>query len=199
MDFFNHSVELPLWCRRAFPCVFKTSDARNLGLRWPRFYNRGPALDSLNPVDEFGRPLHVVRKNRDVFAKAQWELAMMNFSVCLMQSHTRRLIRWIRFPVLVENLPNEWNKKAKVTVERLQKLAFPFPDKFVLIEGQKPLTPEIAGGRARCLFPRLMPGGELSSLEGSAINLPILLRKEHEGTVISRRCRHCTSGSALFR
>ena len=55
-----------------------------LGLRWPRFDNRGPALDSLQPVDEQGRPLHVVRKNKEVFTKAQWELALFNFRViCL--------------------------------------------------------------------------------------------------------------------
>ncbi len=45
-----------------FHVFFKTKEARNpgiLGLRWPRFDNRGPALDSLQPVDELGRPLHV--------------------------------------------------------------------------------------------------------------------------------------------
>ncbi len=63
---------------------FKTNEARNpgvLGLRWPRFDNRGPALDSLQPVDEQGRPLHVVRKNKEAFKMAQWELALMNFRV----------------------------------------------------------------------------------------------------------------------
>ena len=38
-------------------------------------------LDSLQPVDEQGRPLHVVRKNKKAFTKAQWELALMNFRV----------------------------------------------------------------------------------------------------------------------
>ena len=37
--------------------------------------------DSLQPVDEQGRPLHVVRKNKEAFTKAQWELALMNFRV----------------------------------------------------------------------------------------------------------------------
>jgi CRISPR/Cas system Type II protein with McrA/HNH and RuvC-like nuclease domain len=63
---------------------FKTTESRNpgvLGLKWPRFDNRGPALDVLRPLDEQGRPLHVVRKNKEAFTKAQWELAVMNFRV----------------------------------------------------------------------------------------------------------------------
>jgi hypothetical protein len=66
------------------PVFFKATEARNpgvLGLRWPRFDNRGPALDALQPLDEQGRPLHVVRKNKEAFIKAQWELAVMNFRV----------------------------------------------------------------------------------------------------------------------
>jgi CRISPR/Cas system Type II protein with McrA/HNH and RuvC-like nuclease domain len=67
-----------------FHVFFKTTEARNpgvMGLRWPRFDNRGPALDSLQPVDEQGRPLHVIRKNKEAFTKAQWELALMNLRV----------------------------------------------------------------------------------------------------------------------
>ncbi len=63
---------------------FKSSEARNpgvLGLRWPRFDNRGPALDSFTPLDNAGRPLHVVRKNKPAFMEAQWKLAVMNFRV----------------------------------------------------------------------------------------------------------------------
>ena len=76
-----------------FHVFFKTTEARNpgvLGLRWPRFDNRGPALDSLQPVDEQGRPLHVVRKNKEAFAKAQWELALMNFRVLDAETRQKR-------------------------------------------------------------------------------------------------------------
>jgi hypothetical protein len=69
---------------RDYRVYFKTTDSRNpgvLGLKWPRFDNRGPALDALRPLDEHGRPLHVVRKNKEAFLKAQWELAVMNFRV----------------------------------------------------------------------------------------------------------------------
>ena len=136
---------------------FKTTEARNpgvLGLRWPRFDNRGPALDSLQPVDAQGRPLHVVRKNKEAFAKAQWELALMNFRV--LDANTRQKIDpRIHFPIFIENLWNEWNKKGKVTETRLNKLAQPFEAKFLLIEDQKPLTPETGTGRARYSSPTL--------------------------------------------
>jgi hypothetical protein len=136
---------------------FKTTEARNpgvLGLRWPRFDNRGPALDSLQPVDEEGRPLHVVRKNKEAFTKAQWELALMNFRVLDVATRQKRDPR-VDFPIFIENLRNEWNKKGRVTEARLKKLAEPFRDKFLLIEDQKPLTPETGTGRARYSSPTL--------------------------------------------
>jgi len=136
---------------------FKTTEARNpgvLGLRWPRFDNRGPALDSLQPLDENGRQLHVVRKNKEAFTKTQWELALMNFRV--LDANTRqKLDPRIQFPVFIENLRNEWNKKGKVTEARLKKLAEPFKNKFLLIEDQKPLAPETRAGRARYSSPTL--------------------------------------------
>ena len=140
-----------------FHVFFKTTEARNpgvLGLRWPRFDNRGPALDSLQPVDAEGRPMHVVRKNKEAFTKAQWELALMNFRVLDFETRQKRDPR-TDFPVFVENLRNEWNKKGKVTEARLKKMAEPFKDKFLLIEHQKPLTPETGVGRARYSSPTL--------------------------------------------
>ena len=140
-----------------FHVFFKTTEARNpgvLGLRWPRFDNRGPALDSLQPVDEQGRPLHVVRKNKEAFTKAQWELALMNFRVLDVKTR-QKLDPRIDFPIFIENIRNEWNKKGKVTEARLKKLAEPFKDKFLLIEDQKPLTPETGAGRARYSSPTL--------------------------------------------
>lgn len=142
---------------KGFHVYFKTTEARNpgvLGLRWPRFDNRGPALDSFQPIDELGRPLHVVRKDKDAFTKAQWELALMNFRV-LDASTRQKIDPRIHCPVFIENLRNEWNKKGKVTEARLKKLAQPFADKFLLIEDQKPLTPETGAGRARYSSPTL--------------------------------------------
>ncbi len=134
---------------------FKSTQARNpgvLGLRWPRFDNRGPALDSFQPVDEEGRPLHVVRKNKEAFTKAQWELALMNFRV-LDAKTQQKVDPRIHFPVFIENLRNEWKKKGKVTLARVEKLADSFKDRFLLIEKQGPLAPESGSGRARVLIP----------------------------------------------
>jgi len=136
---------------------FKTTEARNpgvMGLRWPRFDNRGPALDSFQPVDEQGRPMHVVRKNKEAFGLAQWELALMNFRVLDFKTRQKRDPR-TDFPIFIENVRNEWNKKGKVTEARLKKLAEPFKDKFLLIEDQMPLTPETGAGRARYSSPTL--------------------------------------------
>ena len=136
---------------------FKTTEAHNpgvLGLRWPRFDNRGPALDSFRPVDERGRQLHVVRKNKEAFTKAQWELALMNFRVLDAATRQKQDPR-IDFPIFIENLRNEWKKKGKVTETRLKRLAEPFKEKFLLIEDQKPLTPDTGAGRARYSSPTL--------------------------------------------
>jgi hypothetical protein len=142
---------------KGYHVFFKTTEARNpgvLGLRWPRFDNRGPALDSLQPVNEQGRPLHVVRKNKEAFTKAQWELALMNFRV--LDAGTRQKVDpRIDFPIFIENLRNEWKKKGKVTETRLKRLAEPFNGKFLLIRDQKPLTPESGSGRARYSTPTL--------------------------------------------
>jgi RuvC endonuclease subdomain 3/HNH endonuclease len=136
---------------------FNATGSRNpgaLGLRWPRFDNRSPALDSFQPVDEQGRTRHVVRKNKEAFTKTQWELALMNFRV-LDAATRQKLDPRTCFPIFVGNLRNEWNKKGKVTAARLEKLAEPFKAKFFLIEGQKPLTPDTGMGRSRYSSPTL--------------------------------------------
>ena len=160
---------------------FKTTEARNpgvLGLRWPRFDNRGPALDSLQPVDKQGRPLHVVRKNKEAFTKAQWELALMNFRVLDVETRQKRDPR-TDFPIFIENIRNEWNKKGKVTEARLKKLAEPFKEKFLLIKDQKPLTPETGAGRARYSSPTLeLIRKEIGEGHRVAPPQPILRRKD---------------------
>jgi hypothetical protein len=136
---------------------FNARGSRNpgaLGLRWPRFDNRGPALDSFQPMDGQGRPLHVVRRNKEAYIRAQWELALMNFRV-LDANSRQKVDPRIQCPIFVQNLRNEWGRKGKVTRARLAKLAEPFKDKFLLIEDQKPLTPETQSGRARYSTPTL--------------------------------------------
>lgn len=140
-----------------FHVYFKSSESRNpgvLGMKWPRFDNRGPALDSLQPVDDMGRPLHVVRKDKTAFVRAQWELALMNFRV--LDAATRQKIDPRKcFPEFIEALRAEWLKKGSVTIARLKKLALPFSEKFLLIEDQKPLSPDTGSGRARYASPTL--------------------------------------------
>lgn len=142
---------------RDFHVYFKNTEGRNpgvLGMKWPRFDNRGPALDALQPVDEDGRPVHVVRKDKEAFSKAQWELALMNFRV--QDAATRKKIDpREHFPEFVAALRQEWEKKGKVTEARLKKLAEPWAEKFLLVEEQKALTPEKEGGRARYSSPTL--------------------------------------------
>ena len=140
-----------------FHVFFKTTEARNpgvLGLRWPRFDNRGPALDSLQPVDEQGRPLHVVRKNKEAFGNSAMGTGLDEFPGAEFRDAAEARSAH-RFSIFIENLRNEWNKKGKVTEARLKKLAEPFKEKFLLIEDQKPLTPETGAGRARYSSPTL--------------------------------------------
>lgn len=152
-----------------FHVFFKTTEARNpgvLGLRWPRFDNRGPALDSLQPVDEQGRPLHVVRKNKEAFTKAQWELALMNFRVIdrttgkLVVPNDKSLTR------LREIWENGKRKKKtanevgeletiKISEPVLKRWAKDFAAQYKLLDGQQPLTPQTGAGRARYSSPTL--------------------------------------------
>lgn len=157
---------------------FKTTESRNpgvLGLKWPRFDNRGPALDALRPLDERGCPLHVVRKNKEAFNQAQWELAVMNFRVmdrqtgALVPPDARALAR-LREMWESSRRKRRSNKKAtsgtpvgspkttdrvEIKVALLEKWAAEFADRYKLIEGQQPLTPQTGAGRARYSTPTL--------------------------------------------
>ncbi len=156
---------------------FTATEARNpgvLGLRWPRFDNRGPALDSLQPVDEQGRPQHVVRKDKDAFTKAQWELAVLNFRVvdkvsgASVQPDTTALARlkeiWLsslspakRKAFLAgEDIGLEISikggKRKKAPLELGRRSS---QNSNKLVEGQQPLTPQTGAGRARYSSPTL--------------------------------------------
>ena len=147
-----------------FHVFFKTTEARNpgvLGLRWPRFDNRGPALDSLQPVDEQGRPLHVVRKNKEAFTKAQWELALINFRVIdratgkLTSPDNKSLIRlreiWESGKRKKKKTPmdSDESESIKISEKVLQRWEKDFSQKYKLVEGQQALTPQTGAGRAR--------------------------------------------------
>lgn len=172
-----------------FHVFFKTTDARNpgvLGLRWPRFDNRGPALDSLQPVDEEGRPLHVVRKNKNVFTKAQWELAVMNFRVIdrttgkLTVPDNKSLMRlreiWESSKRKKKKEQPEANESetVKISEKVLQRWEKDFSIQYKLVEGQQPLTPQTGAGRARyssLTLEKIITGKRFDPPQ------PILLRK----------------------
>jgi CRISPR-associated endonuclease Csn1 len=154
---------------------FKNSEARNpgaLGLRWPRFENRGPALDSLRPLDEQGRPLHVVRKDKQAFLKAQWELAVMNFRVidratggtvapdAASMTRLRELWESARRKKKKESTDKAGDSNGavqavKVSEKLLVKWEKQFASRYKLIEGQQPLVPQTGAGRARYSSPTL--------------------------------------------
>ncbi|MCG2681161.1 MAG: hypothetical protein L6455_14525 [Kiritimatiellae bacterium] len=162
---------------RIYHVFFKNTEARNpgvLGLRWPRFDNRGPALDTLQPVDEQGRPMHVVRKNKKSFINAQWELALMNFRVTeratgkLVVPDSKSLVRlreiWEtrkRGKKEIAVTPED-PKSIKISERILKKWVKEFNEQYTLIENQPPLTPQTSAGRARYSSPTLnrIAGGE---------------------------------------
>lgn len=149
---------------------FKTTESRNpgvVGLRWPRFDNRGPALDSFQPVDNEGRPLHVVRENKQAFIKAQWELALMNFRV--LDCATNKLVSpdlpsLLRLREIWENSKRTKKKKnpeagesetVSISESVLKKWAKEYVKRYKLVEGQTELTPQSGAGRARYCSPTL--------------------------------------------
>src|SRR5439155_15167318 len=112
---------------------------------------RGPALDSFTPLDNAGRPLHVVRKNKRAFMEAQWELAVINFRVIeratgkLVAPDSEALSRlramWEasrRKPKKTEN-ENTHFGGLNVSKNVLDKWAVEFGARYKLVEGQKPL------------------------------------------------------------
>jgi CRISPR-associated endonuclease Csn1 len=156
---------------KGHPVYFKATESRNpgvLGLKWPRFDNRGPALDVQRPVDEQGRPQHVVRKNKQAFQQAQWELAVMNFRV--IDRNTGALTA--PAPQALARLREIWEssrrrRKSKasgtayalgpveIKPSILQKWEQEFASQYKLVNGQQPLTPQTGAGRARYSSPTL--------------------------------------------
>jgi len=160
---------------------FDSTAARNpgvLGLKWPRFENRGPAVDALRPMDDEGRPLHVVRKGKEAFLSAQWELAVMNFRVIDRATGAKvapDAASITRLKEIWESGKRKKKKEAvapteigdvKVSEKVLARWEKEFAVRYKLIEGQQPLTPQTGAGRARYSSPtlrelqRIISGGQ---------------------------------------
>ncbi len=176
---------------------FKATEGRNpgvLGLRWPRFDNRKPALDSLRPVDEQGRPQHVIRKDKAAYQKAQWEMALVNFRVIecatgkikapsgeelelLRELHakSKREPRKTATPDSDDPTPD-----LKIGLSLLKRWLKELDGRYRLVEGQQPLTPQSGAGRARYSTPTLRWIGEQLA-EGRRVDPPHpLLRRPNE-------------------
>lgn len=149
---------------------YKSTDGRNPGvfsLRWPRFDNRGPGLDSLQPIDDKGRPLHVVRKNKNIYKKAQWKLAVENFRVLNIKGEKVRpdavaLARlheiWLSKKKKTERdriLAGGITETVKISEKVLETWIGEMRGKYALIEGQEALEPATGKGRARYSSPTL--------------------------------------------
>lgn len=170
---------------------FANTGPRNsgvLGLRWPRFENRGPALDAFAPVDERGHPLHVVRKNKKAFGLAQWELAIINFRVIDVATGARTQPDAKSLARLREMWESSHRKQrtktesaaVKVTESMLKKWAAEFSSRYRLIEGQQSLTPQTGAGRARFSSPTLHRLREIIATGQRPVGAQPVLRRAGE-------------------
>jgi hypothetical protein len=163
-----------------FHVFHKATEGRNpgiLGLRWPRFDNRSPGLDALRPFDEEGRPQHVVRRNKDAFKNAQWQVALHNFRV--VDIATGAKIRPDGASLARLKQLYDLKKKpasVKIPVKLLTAWEKEFASRYKLIEGQTDLTPGGSGGRARFSSPTLLALGQ----DGTPINAQPILRRAGE-------------------
>ena len=148
---------------------FKTTDCENpgvLGLRWPRFENRNPGLDLLKPFDEDGRPLHVVRRNKEVFRETQWEQALFNFRVIDKATGKKVLPdppSLIRLREIYESSKRKPKKPAKaksavddsksveikISESVLKRWAKDYEQRYQLLEDQTELVSRTGEGRAK--------------------------------------------------
>lgn len=163
-----------------FHVFFKATEGRNpgiLGLRWPRFDNRSPGLDALQPVDEQGRPLHVVRRKAKAFLDAQWQVALQNFRVIEVATGAKvrpDAISLIRLKQLYEL--KKKSVSVKISAKLLETWIREFASKYKLIEGQTDLTPGGTGGRSRYSTPTLLTLGG----DDTPINAQPMLRRTGE-------------------
>lgn len=163
----------------------KATEGRNpgiLGLRWARFDNRDPNLDMFRPYDEQGRPQHVVRKSKDAFKNAQWEVAVLNFRVLDLATGAKTQPDAASLVRLKEIYDSRHHKKkpsdVKISTKLLEKWASEYSTKYQLLEGQQELVAASSAGRARFSSPTLLALGQ----PGSSTNPQPLLRRHGEAT-----------------
>lgn len=123
-----------------------------LGLRWPRFVNRGPGLDSLHPEDSERRPLHTMLRAKPLYKEWQFEIALLSLTVQKLVLVGRKQKREKVPPpaAALEELRIIWRNTGAVTVDDLRKWAANHAGEFDLLPKQGNLTPaEDKKGRGR--------------------------------------------------
>lgn len=144
-----------------FHVYFKTLEHPGvLGLRWPKFENRGPGLDALEPYRKNPKtgawiPQHTLRRNTLLFKEWQLEKGLKDFRV------KRRLITSSRSkkekfepipppPPALEALRKLWNERGHLWAEDLREWAKNYEGQFELRDPDFNLTPRNDfSGRAR--------------------------------------------------
>jgi CRISPR-associated endonuclease Csn1 len=149
--------------KHTFHVFFKTDTRKKpgvLGIRWPKFENRGPGLDALEPFRKDHKtgawiPQHTLRRDKLLFKEWQLEVALRNFRV------KRRLITTGRSkkekfemtpppPPALEALRKLWNERGHLWAEDLREWAKNYEGQFELRDPDFNLTPRNDfSGRAR--------------------------------------------------
>ena len=149
--------------KRKFHVFFKTDKINQpgvLGIRWPKFENRDPGLDALEPFRKDPKtgawiPQHTLRRDKTLFKEWQLEVALRNLRV------KRRLINTGRSkkdkfeliappPPALAALRKLWNERGHLWSEDLREWAKDYENQFQLRDSDFNLTPRNDfSGRAR--------------------------------------------------
>jgi hypothetical protein len=149
--------------KRKFHVYFKTDKEHKpgvLGVRWPKFENRGPGLDALEPFRKNQKtgawiPQHTMRRDNLLFKEWQFEVSLKNFRVKRRLISTGRSIKE-KFelipppPAALAALRKLWNEKGHLWAEGLREWAKTCKAQFELRDPDYNLTPRNDfSGRAR--------------------------------------------------
>jgi CRISPR-associated endonuclease Csn1 len=148
---------------RKFHVYFKTDKINKpgvLAIRWPKFENRDPGLDALEPFRKNPKtgawvPQHTLRRDKLLFKEWQLEVALNNFRVKRRQINTGRSKKekFEFFPPpssAMASLRRLWNERGHLWAEDLQEWAKAYDGQFELHYPDRDLTPRNnLSGRAR--------------------------------------------------
>jgi CRISPR-associated endonuclease Csn1 len=147
--------------KREFHVYFKTDKEKKpgvLGVRWPKFENRSPGLDALEPFRKDAKtgawiPQHTMRRDNLLFKEWQLEVALKNFKVKRRKVSTgkSKQVKFDHFlppPPALAALRKLWNERGHLWAEDLQEWAKDYEGQFELHYPDRDLTPRNNLGRA---------------------------------------------------